>query len=178
MVAKNAFRAIFPHKREATMKEIRIGISGWTYPPWRKVFFPQDLPQRRELEYASRQVNSIEINGTFYSLQRPSSFRAWYDATPEDFVFSLKGGRYITHITRLKEPKKPLANFFASGVLALGKKLGPFLWQLPPNFQYDRERLKISSNTYRAIPLKRRNWRAPTTTRKMGSGKMGSGCKT
>ena len=113
------------------------------------MFFPQDLPQRRELEYASRQVNSIEINGTFYSLQRPSSFRAWYDATPEDFVFSLKGGRYITHITRLKEPKKPLANFFASGMLALGKKLGPFLWQLPPNFQYDRERLE---NFFKHLP--------------------------
>ena len=124
------------------MKEKRIGISGWTYPPWRGVFYPEDLPQRRELEYASRQVNSIEINGTFYSLQRPKSFTAWHDATPEDFIFSIKGNRYLTHITRLAEPKLPLANFFASGLLNLGRKLGPLLWQLPPSFKYDREKLE------------------------------------
>jgi uncharacterized protein YecE (DUF72 family) len=124
------------------MMEIRIGISGWTYPPWRGDFYPAGLPHDRELEFASRQVNSIEVNGTFYGLQRPSSFRTWHQATPDDFVFSLKGSRFITHLTRLREPKTPLANFFASGVLELGKKLGPVLWQLPPNFQYDRSRLE------------------------------------
>src|SRR5687768_15723097 len=82
---------------------LRIGISGWTYAPWRRVFYPKDLPHKRELEFASRQFNSIEINGSFYSLQRPSSYPAWYDATPEDFVFSVKGGRFITHMKKLKD---------------------------------------------------------------------------
>lgn len=122
--------------------DIRIGISGWTYPPWRKVFYPDDLPQRAELEYASRAVRSIEINGTFYSLQRASSFRKWHEAVPDDFVFSIKGTRYITHIRRLKDVAKPLSNFFASGLLELRGKLGPFLWQLPPSFKYDRELLE------------------------------------
>src|SRR5690606_13713628 len=112
-------------------------ISGWTYAPWRGTFFPPDLPQKRELEYASRQVRSIEINGTFYSLQRASSYRAWHAATPDDFVFSVKGPRFITHLRRLREVTVPLANFFASGVLALGAKLGPILWQFPPSFPYD-----------------------------------------
>ena len=121
--------------------EIRIGISGWTYPPWRGVFFPKGWPQKRELEYASRQVSSIEINGTFYSLQRPESYKAWYEATPDGFIFSVKGGRFITHLKRLKEVETPLANFFASGILGLREKLGPILWQLPPSFRYDRTRL-------------------------------------
>lgn len=131
------------------MTEIRIGISGWTYSPWRGDFYPAELPHDRELEYASRQVNSIEVNGTFYGLQRPASFRAWYQATPDDFVFALKGSRYLTHLTRLREPRTPLANFFASGVLELGTKLGPVLWQLPPNFQYDRSRLE---NFFKLLP--------------------------
>jgi uncharacterized protein YecE (DUF72 family) len=121
--------------------EIRIGISGWRYPPWRGVFYPKDLPQREELHYASRQVRTVEINGSFYSLQRPEYYRRWRDETPDDFVFSVKGGRYITHLLRLKEPEEPLANFFASGVLALGAKLGPFLWQLPPMLPFKPERL-------------------------------------
>ena len=99
------------------MPDVRIGISGWTYAPWRGVFYPKDLPQKRELEYASAQLNSIEINGSFYSLQRPSSYQAWHDATPDDFVFSVKGGRFITHMKKLKDVEMPLANFFASGVL-------------------------------------------------------------
>jgi uncharacterized protein YecE (DUF72 family) len=123
------------------MSDMRIGISGWTYPPWRGTFFPRGWPQKRELEFASRQVNSIEINGSFYSLQRPSSYRAWYEATPPEFIFSVKGGRFITHLKRLKDAEKPLANFFASGVLCLKEKLGPFLWQLPPSFRFDRDRL-------------------------------------
>src|SRR4051812_38298949 len=123
------------------MKSARIGISGWIYPRWRGVFFPKGWPQKRELEYASRQVNSIEINGSFYSLQRPASYRAWYEATPDGFVFSVKGGRFITHMKRLKNIEAPLANFFASGVLCLREKLGPILWQLPPSFRFDSDRL-------------------------------------
>ncbi len=117
----------------------RIGISGWTYAPWRGgAFYPKDLTHKRELEYASRKVRTIEINGSFYSLQRPESYQAWYDATPDDFVFSVKGGRFITHIKRLRDVELPLANFFASGLLALREKLGPILWQLPPSFRYDK----------------------------------------
>lgn len=123
------------------MSRIHIGISGWTYPPWRGVFYPKGLPHRRELEFASRQVNSIEINGSFYSLQKPASYRAWFQATPEGFVFAVKGGRFITHLKRLKDAQTPIANFFASGVLCLREKLGPILWQLPPSFRYDRDRL-------------------------------------
>lgn len=123
------------------MSDVRIGISGWTYPPWRGVFYPRRWPQKRELEYASHQVNSIEINGSFYSLQRPESYRAWYNATPDNFVFAVKAARFITHIKRLKNIDAPLANFFASGVLCLREKLGPILWQLPPSFQFDRDKL-------------------------------------
>lgn len=107
--------------------DVRIGISGWRYAPWRGVFYPDDLPQRRELEFASRCISSIEINGTFYSLQRPESFRQWHDETPDDFVFAIKGSRYLTHLRRLRDIATPLASFFASGLLALGPKLGPIL---------------------------------------------------
>jgi uncharacterized protein YecE (DUF72 family) len=123
------------------MTECRIGISGWTYKPWRGVFYPKGLVQKRELEYASRQLNSIEINGTFYSLQRPASFRKWVDETPDDFLFSVKGPKYLTHMKKLNDIRQPLANFFASGVLLLGKKLGPVLWQFPPWWPYDHGRL-------------------------------------
>src|SRR6195952_2475614 len=116
---------------------IRVGISGWRYPPWRGDFYPSDLPQRRELEYAASQLGSIEVNGSFYSLQRPSSWATWREEVPEDFVFSVKGGRFITHMKRLRDIEVPLANFFAQGVLALGPKLGPILWQLPANFAWD-----------------------------------------
>ena len=118
-----------------------VGTSGWVYPPWRGTFYPPGLPHRRELEYLSRQVNSIEINGSFYSLQRPASYQAWAAATPEDFIFAVKGGRFITHMKKLRDVETPLANFFASGVLALGAKLGPLLWQLPPNLAFDADRL-------------------------------------
>jgi uncharacterized protein YecE (DUF72 family) len=122
--------------------ELRIGISGWRYLGWRGKFYPKGLPQRRELEYASWALNSVEINGSFYSLQLPSSYQQWYLDTPDDFVFAVKGARYITHMKKLRDVKVPLANFFASGVLALGKKLGPILWQLPPNLSWNRERLE------------------------------------
>lgn len=118
---------------------VRIGISGWTYKPWRGVFYPPKLAQKRELAYAASLFPSIEINGTFYGLQRPSSFAAWAEQTPEDFVFSIKGSRFITHILRLRGVEQPLANFFASGLLALGPKLGPILWQFPPSFQFNAE---------------------------------------
>src|ERR1051325_9085225 len=124
------------------MAELRIGISGWRYPGWRGKFYPEDLPQRRELEFASRMFKSIEINGSFYSLQRPSRFQRWYEETPAEFLFSVKGGRFITHMKRLKDVETPLANFFASGVLLLREKLGPILWQLPPSFRFDTARLE------------------------------------
>jgi uncharacterized protein YecE (DUF72 family) len=120
---------------------IRIGTSGWRYPPWRESFYPAGLAQRRELEYISRKVNSVEINGSFYSLQRPASYQAWAAQTPEDFVFAVKGGRFITHLKRLRDVETPLANFFASGPLALGRKLGPVLWQLPATVPFDPELL-------------------------------------
>jgi len=103
--------------------------------------YPTGLPHRRELEYLARKVNSLEINGSFYSLQRPTSYQAWAEQTPEDFVFAVKGGRFITHLKRLREVETPLANFFASGPLALGPKLGPVLWQLPATVPFDPELL-------------------------------------
>jgi len=119
----------------------RIGISGWTYPQWRGDFYPRGLPHKRELEYASRRMNSIEINGTFYALQRPASFVTWHRSTPADFVFSVKAPRFITHMLKLRNTETAVANFFASGVLALREKLGPILWQLPPSLGFDAERL-------------------------------------
>jgi uncharacterized protein YecE (DUF72 family) len=119
-----------------TDREIRIGISGWRYPLWRGSFYPKGLPQREELHYAAERLTSVEINGSFYSLQRPELYRGWYEQTPDGFVFAVKGSRYITHMRRLRDPTA-LANFFASGVLALREKLGPVLWQLPPTLQFD-----------------------------------------
>ncbi|QIS06109.1 DUF72 domain-containing protein [Nocardia brasiliensis] len=119
------------------MGQIRIGTSGWVYPPWRGVFYPKGVPQKRELEYLSQRLNSVEINGSFYALQRPSSYRNWASMTPDDFVFAVKGSRFITHMKRLRDGDELLANFLASGLLALGPKLGPILWQLPPNFQFE-----------------------------------------
>ncbi|TFW15905.1 DUF72 domain-containing protein [Duganella callida] len=125
------------------MGKIHIGISGWRYRPWRGVFYPEGLAQARELAFASRQVSTIELNGSFYSLQRPSSYAAWYDATPPGFVFAHKGNRYLTHNLKLGEgTEQALANVMASGVLNLREKLGPFLWQLPPTFRFDADRLE------------------------------------
>jgi len=121
---------------------VRIGISGWSYGGWRGTFYPRGLRQSDELSYASRQVDTIEISGTHYSLQRPDSFARWYEDTPEGFIFAVKGSRYITHLKQLHDIETPLANFFASGVLRLAEKLGPFLWQFSPRFRFDRARLE------------------------------------
>jgi uncharacterized protein YecE (DUF72 family) len=129
--------------------EIRIGTSGWRYPPWRGDFYPPGLAQRRELEYLSRRLNAVELNGSFYSLQRPERFRTWFDETPSDFLFAVKGGRFITHMKQLRDVETSLANFYASGVLALGAKLGPFLWQLPPRLTFDPDRL---ANFFALLP--------------------------
>lgn len=123
------------------MTELRIGISGWTYPPWRGVFYPGGLPHRAELEFASSRLNSIEINGSFYALQRPTSYRSWREQTPDGFVFAVKGSRFITHMKKLRGVETALADFFASGLLALEDKLGPVLWQLPPSLPFDAQRL-------------------------------------
>ena len=129
------------------MGKIRVGISGWRYKGWRAgKFYPEDLAQKDELAFASQRFDTIEINGSFYALQRPSSYRAWAKETPPNFVFSVKGGRFITHLKRLKDVEIPLANFFASGVLALEEKLGPFLWQLPPGFRFEAGRLDAFLN--------------------------------
>ena len=123
------------------MASIRIGISGWRYKPWRGTFYPKDLPQHAELKYAASILTVIEINGSFYSLQRPSSYARWYADTPKGFTFTVKGPRYITHMLRLKNVEVPVANFFASGLFNLREKLGPILWQFPPGFRYDHGRL-------------------------------------
>jgi uncharacterized protein YecE (DUF72 family) len=124
----------------AQRADIRIGVSGWTYKPWRAHFYPKGLPHKAELAYAGRQFNAIEINGTFYGMQRPAAFAAWAAAVPADTVFAVKGSRYITHMLKLKGVTTAVANFFASGPLALGEKLGPILWQFPPQLRFDAER--------------------------------------
>jgi uncharacterized protein YecE (DUF72 family) len=145
----------------AEIRVIRVGISGWRYAPWRGVFYPEGLPQRRELEFAARHFPTLEINGSFYSLQRPEYYEQWYADAPAGFVYAVKGSRYITHLRRLKEIDKPLANFFASGILALKDKLGPFLWQFPPMFAFQAERLepffeKLPRNARDALTLARK----------------------
>lgn len=131
------------------MGGVRIGISGWRYAGWRGMFYPKGLVQRRELEFAANAFDTVEINGTFYSLQRPESFAAWARQTPEDMVLSLKGSRYITHMLKLRNVQVPLANFFASGMIGLGKKFGPVLWQFAPQMKYERERF---ADFFRLLP--------------------------
>src|SRR5689334_7401194 len=121
---------------------VLIGISGWNYPKWRGWFYPAGWPQKCELEFASRAFETIEINGSFYSLLRVTSVKKWYERTPRHFRFALKGSRFITHMKRLRDVETPLANFFASGPLALEDKLGPILWQLPPHLPFDAGRLE------------------------------------
>jgi uncharacterized protein YecE (DUF72 family) len=124
------------------MSKFYVGTSGWQFEGWRNDFFPKGLVQKKELGYLSNQVNSIEINGTFYSLQRPTSFEKWYEETPKGFVFSIKGNNFITHIKRLNNVEEGVCNFMASGLFNLKEKLGPFLWQFPPSMQLDMERFK------------------------------------
>ena len=142
--------------------QVRVGISGWTYPGWRGDFYPPGLVQRRELAYAAERLTSIEVNGSFYSLQRPTSYTSWREATPDDFVFSVKGPRFVTHLKRLVGVETALANFFASGLLGLGPKLGPVLWQLPPRLTFDEARLdtfltQLPRTTVQAAELARRH---------------------
>lgn len=139
---------------------IRIGISGWRYKPWRGVFYPPKLPQRMELEFASRMFGGVEINGSFYSLQTPACYARWYADTPSDFVFTVKGSRYISHMRRLIDVRVPLANFFASGLFNLREKLGPILWQFPPSFKFDAARIEsflqlLPRDTEQALKLAR-----------------------
>jgi uncharacterized protein YecE (DUF72 family) len=119
------------------MGRIHIGVSGWRYTPWRGNFYPKKLAHARELDYAARIFSSIELNGSFYSLQRPSSYAQWAEHTPPGFVFAIKGSRYITHMLKLRSVETALANFLASGLFELGEKLGPFLWQFPPNMRFN-----------------------------------------
>ena len=140
---------------------IRIGISGWRYEPWRGVWYPEGLPQRRELEFCGWHFPTVEINGSFYSLQRPEYYDEWYRDTPPGFLYAVKGSRYITHMLRLKNIEKPLANFFASGIFNLREKLGPFLWQFPPMFEFKPERLAaffrlLPRTTEQALAIARR----------------------
>jgi uncharacterized protein YecE (DUF72 family) len=123
------------------MGTIRVGISGWSYPEWRGDFYPNDLAHARELEYVCSRFDTVEVNGTFYSLSRPSSFRTWSAAMPPGGIFSVKGSRYITHNKKLNDVAVPLANFLASGLLELGDNLGPILWQLPDNTAVDADRI-------------------------------------
>jgi uncharacterized protein YecE (DUF72 family) len=129
-------------RRKTRSPDVRIGVSGWRYEPWRGVFYPKGLAQKNELHFASRALRTVEINGSFYSLQRPSSYARWYDDSPDDFLFAVKGGRFITHNKKLRDCAGPLANFLASGVLRLEDKLGPILWQLPPQLPFDAQRLE------------------------------------
>ncbi|MBX5461796.1 MAG: DUF72 domain-containing protein [Steroidobacteraceae bacterium] len=124
------------------MASIRIGVSGWRYASWRGNFYPPGLPHREELRYTASVFPIVEINGSFYSLQRPENYARWYAETPEDFLFAVKGSRYITHMLKLRGVETPLANFLASGLFNLREKLGPILWQFPPNLHYSRERIE------------------------------------
>jgi uncharacterized protein YecE (DUF72 family) len=120
---------------------IRVGVSGWTYAPWRGHFFPDKLRHKDELSYAAGRFPALEVNGTFYGLQKPPVFTRWAEATPETFVFAVKAPRFITHVKRLRDVEAPLANFLASGVLRLAERLGPLLWQFPPSFRFDAGRM-------------------------------------
>lgn len=139
-----------------------VGVSGWRYPSWRGDFYPSGLVQRRELEFIGEQLSSVEINGSFYSLQRPESYRRWRDQVPPEMPFSVKGSRYLTHMLRLRNSEQGLANFFASGVLALGAQLGPILWQLPARQHFDPEIVEsflaaLPRTTAEALTLARRH---------------------
>jgi uncharacterized protein YecE (DUF72 family) len=137
---------------------IRVGIGGWNYEPWRETFYPPGTPQSRELEYASRHVTSIEVNGTFYRLQKPAVFAKWRDATPEDFVFSLKAPRFIVQRKELASAGTAIERFISSGIEELGAKLGPILWQLAPTKRFDADDLagflRLLPDKVGALPLR------------------------
>jgi uncharacterized protein YecE (DUF72 family) len=118
---------------------IRVGVGGWTFAPWRGAFYPDDLPQKRELEYASRHLTSIEINGTFYGSQKPASFEKWHDETPDDFVFALKGPRYATNRRELATAAESIERFVTGGILRLKDKLGPINWQFAGHKKFDAD---------------------------------------
>ena len=145
-----------PARPRRTDVTVRVGISGWTYAPWRGEFYPKGLRQRDELSYVAERLNSVEINGSFYALQRRSSYQTWGAQVPEDFVFAVKGGRFITHMKKLTDIATPMANFLASGPLALDGKLGPLLWQLPPTLGFDAERM---DRFFADLPAHRRRGR-------------------
>ena len=138
--------------------KIRIGIGGWTFPPWRETFYPVGLPQKRELEYASRQFGAIEINATFYGRQSPKSWAAWEKQVPEGFEFAIKGSRYVVTRPKLADAGEGLQTYFAQGMAALGRKLGPFLWMFATRRQFDRKDiaafLKLLPKTLDGIPLR------------------------
>jgi uncharacterized protein YecE (DUF72 family) len=122
------------------VSRILIGTSGWQYPHWRARFYPRGMPSALRLQHIASVFDTVEINGTFHTLGRPDEFARWRASVPDGFVFSVKGSRYLTHMLKLTRPRIPLANFFAQGVLALGKKLGPIVWQLPPMVAFDVDR--------------------------------------
>lgn len=117
-----------------------VGTSGWVYPHWRGWFYPPELPERRWLSYLAARLATVEINATFYRLQRPETFARWRAEVPDGFVFAVKGSRFVTHMRKLAGGEAPLANFFAQGLLLLGRALGPILWQLPPMVRFDADR--------------------------------------
>jgi uncharacterized protein YecE (DUF72 family) len=160
------------------VSRIIIGVSGWSYKHWRGRFYPEGLRQRDELKFVASQLHSVELNGTFYSLQRPDSFRAWHAQTPDGFVFSVKGSRFISHNKKLRGVDTALANFFASGLLLLREKLGPIVWQLPERMHFEADRLDaflaaLPRDTNAAAELARhhdervndRNWTETDETR-------------
>jgi uncharacterized protein YecE (DUF72 family) len=128
---------MFPGEAMSEHGTIRVGIGGWVFPPWRGTFYPKGLKQAEELAHASRHLTAIEINGTFYGLQKPASYQRWHDETPDDFVFSLKGSRFITHRNDLGTAGPYIQRFLDSGLAELGPKLGPILWQFAPSLQFD-----------------------------------------
>jgi uncharacterized protein YecE (DUF72 family) len=139
-------------------RDIRVGIGGWTFEPWRGAFYPDKLPQKRELEFASRKLTSIEVNGTYYGSQKPASFAKWHDETPDDFVFALKGPRFTTNRRALAEAGSSIERFFTSGVMELRNKLGPINWQFMPTKKFDPDDfaafLKLLPKTVEGRPIR------------------------
>lgn len=154
------FRAALRHPSNLTtdMPEIRVGIGGWTYEPWRGTFYPDDLPQKRELEYATSKLAAIEINGTFYGRQSPKSWESWAKAAPDSFQFSVKGSRYVVTRPKLADAGEGIGNFLAQGLTALGVKLGPILWMLAARRKFDREDiaafLELLPQVHDGVPLR------------------------